>query len=141
MNKRLQDQIPCPFFITIYSIKNGTIYVTGAIYHRFRKRFIRKVLETLAGDIYGFHRGSTFRKTWDVPSISVRSITNYLSHTVNEIISDDVTYEEAIDVLNATYIKPKNEIFYRHLLATRWQESGETLDHFCKSLWTLCKDY
>ena len=67
--------------------------------------------------------------------------TNYLSHTVNEIISDCVTYEEAIDVLNATYIKPKNEIFSRHLIATRRQESGETLNHFLKSLRTLSKDY
>ena len=67
-------------------------------------------------------------------------LTNYLSHTVNEIISDYVTYEEAIDVLNTTYIKPKNEIFSRHLLATRRQESGKTLDHFLKNLWTLSKD-
>ena len=43
--------------------------------------------------------------------------TNYLSHTVNEIISDCVTYEEAIDALNATYVKPQNETFSRHLLA------------------------
>ena len=41
-------------------------------------------------------------------------LTNYLSHTVNEIISDCVTYEEAIDGLNAIYIKPQNEIFSRH---------------------------
>ena len=67
-------------------------------------------------------------------------LTNSLSHTVNEIISDCVTYEEAIDVLNATYIKTKNEIFSRHLLATHRQESGETVDHFLKSLRTLSKD-
>ena len=57
-------------------------------------------------------------------------LTNNLSHTINEIISDCVTYEEAIDVLNATYVKPQNEIFSRHLLATRRQESGKTLDYF-----------
>ena len=68
-------------------------------------------------------------------------LTNYLSHIVNEITSDCVTYEEAIDVLNATYIKPKSEIFSRYLIATCRQESGEILDHFFKSLRTPSKDY
>ena len=68
------------------------------------------------------------------PIIKRSLLTNYLSRTVNEIISDYVTYEEAIDVLNATYIEPKNEIFSWHLFATCRQESGETFDHFLKSL-------
>ena len=135
MNKRLLNRISCPVFITNYSIKNGRIYVTGAIYHRSRKRFSRQVLETFTNFIEVLHYERPGRP------INMRALlTNYLSHTVNEIISDCITYEEAIDVLNATYIKPKNEIFSRHLLATRRQELGETLDHFLKSLRTLSKD-
>ena len=38
------------------------------------------------------------------------------------------------------YVKPKNEIFARHLLATRKQQSGENLDEFMQALKQLAND-
>ena len=46
-------------------------------------------------------------------------LTNYVSHTIHELIMDCTTYEEAIAVLQSTYKKPQNEVFSRYLLATR----------------------
>ena len=37
-------------------------------------------------------------------------------------------------------MKPANEIFARHLLATRKQQSNETLDEFLQSLKILSRD-
>ena len=38
------------------------------------------------------------------------------------------------------YVKPKNDIFARHHLATQRQESGEMLDQYLKALKQLSKD-
>ena len=38
------------------------------------------------------------------------------------------------------YVKPKNEIFARHLLTSRCQQPGESLDKFLQSLRELSKD-
>ena len=38
------------------------------------------------------------------------------------------------------YVKPANEIFARHLLATRKQQPNETLDEFLQSLKILSRD-
>ena len=54
------------------------------------------------------------------------------TYNVNEPTSECLIYEEAIEALDATYIKAKNDIFSRHLLATRRQEPGETLEHHQK---------
>ncbi len=43
----------------------------------------------------------------------------------------------AVATLKALYIKPTNEVFARHLLATRRQKSGETMDEFLQALKTL----
>ena len=48
-------------------------------------------------------------------------------------------YNEGIGVLKAQYVKPANEVFARHLLAARWQKSGETLDKFLQVLKCLSK--
>ena len=42
--------------------------------------------------------------------------------------------------MTSLYVKPKNEIFARHLLATRRQSSGESLDQFLQALKLLAKD-
>jgi transposase InsO family protein len=67
-------------------------------------------------------------------------LTNYVSPTVYEVISDCTTYEEAVTLLKNLYIKPNNEIFARHLLATRCQKPGESLDEYLQALKTLSKD-
>lgn len=54
-------------------------------------------------------------------------LINFVGLRVYEIISEAVTYDDAINLLQTTFIKPKNTIFARHLLATAKQESGESL--------------
>ena len=69
-----------------------------------------------------------------------RTLINYVSHNVYEYIEDCADYESALEVLNQLFIKKPNEIFARHLLATRWQKSGETLVEFIQELRRLSKD-
>ena len=57
-----------------------------------------------------------------------------------EYIVDCATYEEAIEVLKGLYVTPTNEIYSRHLLATRKQEESESLDQFLHVLRRWSKD-
>ena len=57
-------------------------------------------------------------------------LTNYVTPKIYESIAECATYEIAIDTLEALYIKPTNEIFARYLLATRRQQTDETLDEY-----------
>ena len=43
-------------------------------------------------------------------------------------------------VLQDLYVKPTNEVYARHLLATRRQQPAETLDEYLQALKTLSKD-
>lgn len=65
---------------------------------------------------------------------------NYLSADVYKYISGETTYANAVETLQNFYIKPKNEIFARHLLATRVQDAGENIDQFYQALLQLSKD-
>ena len=67
-------------------------------------------------------------------------LTNYISAGVFEYIEQCTTYEKAIETLTFLYIKPTNEIFARHKLATRKQQTGETLDDYIHALRLLSKD-
>ena len=58
----------------------------------------------------------------------LRCLTNCISHSVYEHIDEVATYEDCMTKLEALYCKVPNEIFARHLLATRKQESGESID-------------
>ena len=69
----------------------------------------------------------------------LKILINFISPTVYEYISDSLSFENAIDILKLFYVKPKNEIFTRHQLATRKQQAGETLDKFIQVLRTLAK--
>ena len=55
-----------------------------------------------------------------------RTLVNYVSHDVYDYIEDCADYDAAIETLTHLYIKTPNEIFARHLLATRRQKPGET---------------
>ena len=57
-------------------------------------------------------------------------LTNYVTPKIYESFAECVTYDEAIQTLEALFVKPTNEIFARHLLATRCQHAGETLDEY-----------
>ena len=67
-------------------------------------------------------------------------LTNFLSADVYSYVSGAGNYADAIKVLEDLYVKPKNEIFARHLLATRKQESGERVDQFYQVLLHLSED-
>ena len=70
----------------------------------------------------------------------LRTLTNYVSHSVYEYIDDIDSYDECIAKLEALYCKTPNEMFARHCLATRRQESGESIDEFLVALKRLSKD-
>jgi len=67
-------------------------------------------------------------------------LTNFVSPRICGSIADCTTFDDAIQTLKALYIKPSNEIFARHLLATRRQKAGESLDELLQALKTLGKD-
>ena len=70
----------------------------------------------------------------------LKLMINYVAPSVYDHITDCTTYSAGIETLDATYIKPKNEIFARHVLATRRQAQGESLDQYLQALKRLAKD-
>lgn len=66
--------------------------------------------------------------------------TNYLAPNVYTYIDDKNTYETAITALEKLYVKPKNDIYARHCLASRQQLTGETVDQYLHALKQLSKD-
>ena len=69
-----------------------------------------------------------------------RTIINLISHNVFDYVVDCTDYDSVVVTLEGLYIKSPNEIFARHLLATRRQQPGESLDEFLQSLRKLSKD-
>jgi len=76
----------------------------------------------------------------NTPEKHLLLLTSCLSPAVYKIISQCRTYKEAIDKLEITYVKPKNEIFARFLLSTRKQNTNESIDSFVLSLEELAKE-
>ena len=77
----------------------------------------------------------------EVPdSIKLKLLINHLSPTVYSFIQDCKSYEIAIRLLDEIYDKPKNEIHARHILATRRQQSGETIAEYIRCLKQLAHD-
>ena len=70
----------------------------------------------------------------------LKLLTNYVSPAVYDYFSECDTYAKSIDALKKVYVKPSNEVFARHTLATRKQKPGETIDEFLQALLTLSKD-
>ena len=67
-------------------------------------------------------------------------LINFVSPAVFEYISDCNNYDNAMQTLDALFVSPKNEIFVSHILATRLQQSGETLVEYINVLKLLAKD-
>ena len=67
-------------------------------------------------------------------------LINYISASVYEYISEYPDYAAAVETLDTLFVVPKNEIFSRHLLATRKQQTGETLNNYMNALKLLAKD-
>lgn len=55
-------------------------------------------------------------------------LANYVSPSIFQHIENCTAYEAAVEILQALFVKPRNEIFARHILATRCQQPHETLD-------------
>ena len=70
----------------------------------------------------------------------LKILINYLSPTIFEYISEENTYQTAVEALKKVFIKPTNVVFARHLLSVRQQQPGETLDQYMQTLKTLSKD-
>lgn len=76
----------------------------------------------------------------DHPPDKLNLLINFVSPPVYEYIAECDSYDTAMTALDAVYIRPKNEVLARHLLATRRQQSGETLEQFLQNLKVLAKD-
>ena len=61
-------------------------------------------------------------------------LTKFVSPAVFQYIEDSEDYAAAIAILEALFVKPTNEIYARHLLATRRQRINETLDEYLQLL-------
>lgn len=70
----------------------------------------------------------------------LRILINHVSPVVYELISDAGTYNDAVCILKSTFTKTVNEVFARHKLATRRQQSGETVTKYLEILKFLSKD-
>ena len=70
----------------------------------------------------------------------LKTLTNYISSDVYELISDCTNYTSAVAKLESLYVKPRNEVFARHALLTRRQESVETIDQYLQALNRLAKN-
>ena len=67
-------------------------------------------------------------------------LTNFISPKVFEYVEECADYESAIATLHNIYVKPTNEIYARHQLATRRQQVGESLDEYLQALKILSKE-
>ena len=67
-------------------------------------------------------------------------LVNFVSPEVYEYIEECRDFDSAIKTLQELFVKTPNEIFARHILATRKQHAGESLDEFLQDLKKLSKD-
>ena len=54
----------------------------------------------------------------------------YLTAPIYKLIVKETTYDNAVAVLRRLFVKPRNEIFAQHVLATAQQKDGESIDEF-----------
>ena len=68
----------------------------------------------------------------EAPINKLNVLTAYLTAPIYKVIAEETTYDNAVAALRRLYVKPRNEIFARHLLATAQQkdEDGESIDEF-----------
>lgn len=72
-------------------------------------------------------------------NLKLRLLVNYISPYIYKSISNTTTFDEAVSILKARYIRPKHEIYARHVLASRYQKSGESVDQYLQVLKELSK--
>ena len=68
-----------------------------------------------------------------------RIIINSLSPSVYPCVEDAADYEDVVPILKSLYVKPKNNVYARHLLVSRHQLQGETLPEYLQVLKSLAR--
>ena len=68
------------------------------------------------------------------------TLINCVSPDVYEYIAECDTFDTAVNCLKELYIKPPNEIYARHLLATCCQKEEENIDEYVQRLQLLAKE-
>jgi len=90
------------------------------------------------------HWITTFNNFVEVAKVKeedkLKVLINFLAHSVYDSISECTTYGAAIKIFTDIYIKQKNEIFARHLLATRKQQMNESIDQYIGIFKILSKE-
>ena len=90
-------------------------------------------LKTFSNFVEALPRGENTVNKLKVP-------TAHLSAPIHKLISEETTYESAITALQNLFVKPKNETYARHMLATAKQDTGESFDEFILRINKLCQD-
>lgn len=85
-------------------------------------------------------KGKGRKSTDDLDKVRLQLLINHISSKVFTYISECKTFIEAFEALDKLYIKPRNIIFARHVLATRKQLNGETIDMYMQALMQLSQD-
>ena len=67
-------------------------------------------------------------------------LINNVSSEVFSFISGAKPYEDAMEILNNVYIRPKNTVFARFCLKDRRQALTESMDDYLRQLYILAKD-
>ena len=65
--------------------------------------------------------------------LKLKLLINLLSLAIFKHISDIHDYSTAMNALEEIFVKPKNSVFCRHLLATRRQQTDESVDQYLQS--------
>lgn len=99
--------------------------------HDVKEKIVRYLLY-----VEGLRKNCVYRSS----AIGAADEINYVSPKIYDIIADCPDYNDALCTLESMFVKSPNEIFARHLLATRSQHSGDSLDEFLLSLKILSKD-
>ena len=68
------------------------------------------------------------------------ALFNNISADIFDIVSEAATYDNAIQLLDTTYIKPASVVYNRHKLITCKQEPSQTIDTFKQELQRLSKN-
>ena len=63
-------------------------------------------------------------------------LMNHVSPKIFMYIEECTEYNRAVMVLKELFVKPKNDVFARHVLATRSQQMAERLDEYLQVLKT-----
>ena len=55
-------------------------------------------------------------------------LTAHLTASLYKLIQEETTYERSVETLQKLFVKPRNEIYARHLLATARQNIAQSID-------------